>query len=139
LRPPRARARWSLTGASAPAARRGPRAARRFHLARADRRDSQLGQLPNMLPHPLDERVDVCYGETAEHIAMRQQLREQLRKEGIFKNWLENNHVRGARARACGAPRVPVRACAQSLRVRACVCVRARVRAFGREGVGLTF
>lgn len=67
-----------------------------------------------MLPHLIDERVDVCYGETAEHIAMRQQLRERLQQEGIYMGWLDNNHVHAParRARIC-APGSPSRATAK--------------------------
>lgn len=48
---------------------------------------------PYALPHLIDERVDVCYGESVEHIKMRHRLREQLREEGVYKAWLDNNHA----------------------------------------------
>mmetsp|Transcript_21607 Transcript_21607/g.72684 ORF Transcript_21607/g.72684 Transcript_21607/m.72684 type:complete len:438 (+) Transcript_21607:98-1411(+) len=44
-------------------------------------------------PHPIDERVDACYGMTAAHRALMTRVRDQLRKEGNYQPWLDNDHV----------------------------------------------
>lgn len=56
-------------------------------------RGEREGLDPNVLPHPVDERVDVCHAETAEHIKLRHRLRQQLLDEGIYQPWLDNNHA----------------------------------------------